>query len=118
MTASPEDSIILESIEFTMDEANAHLDRFRDHMIPFMPFLVLPPSLSAQDLNKERPFLLKTILAVASRDFHRQFAIKKWLLKHLADKMVVNGERNLDLLLGILTYIGWFVFHSIYSCVQ
>lgn len=106
------DPIIAENIEFSADEANGLLNRFRDHMAPFLPFLVVPPTLSAEDLNRNRPFLLKSILAVASRVPSQRLAIGKWLVMQLSTRMAVNGERSLDLLLGVLTYTGWFVYVS------
>ena len=96
-----------ESLDFTFDEANILLDEWRDHMAPFFPFIIVPPSLSAKDLQRDRPYLLKSILAVASRDCIQQLALGKWLVRQLAERVAVNGERNLDLLLGLLTYTGW-----------
>lgn len=95
------------SLDFTFDEANLLLNQWRDQMAPFFPFIIVPPSLSAKDLQRDRPYLLKSILAVASRDCAQQFALGKWLVRQLAERMVVSGERNLDLLLGLLTYTGW-----------
>lgn len=105
---------IPESIDFTSEQANILLNRFRDQISPFFPFIVIPPSLSAQDLHRDRPFLLKSILAVASRVPSEQLALGKWLVRQLADRIAVNGERNLDLLLGVLTYTGWCVDLSIF----
>jgi hypothetical protein len=109
ITVCSPDSSMSEGIEFTIDQANVLLNRFRDHLAPFCPFIVVPPSISAQDLNRDRPFLLKSILAVASCVSSQQVPLGKWLIKQLADRMAVNGERNLDLLLGVLTYTGWII---------
>jgi hypothetical protein len=102
----------LEIPEFTSGEANGLLIRFREEMASFLPFLVIPPSLSAEDLNRERPFLLKAIFALASRVPSQRLALGKWLVTQLSNRMAVNGERNLDLLLGVLAYTGWFVTHK------
>jgi hypothetical protein len=78
-------------------------------MASFCPFIVISPSLSAQNLQRDRPYLLKAILAVSTRDAGQQLAIGRWLVRSLTERMVINGERNLDLLLGVLTFTGWFV---------
>ena len=109
ITVETPDPTFPEIMEFTSDEANGLLDRFRDNMASFLPFLVVPSSVSAEDLNHDRPFLLKAILAIASRIPSQRLAIGKWLVAHLANRMAVNGERNMDLLLGVVAYTGWFV---------
>lgn len=98
---------IPDRVDFTSDQANILLCRWREHMAPFFPFIVVSPSISAQDLQRDRPFLLKSILAVASHNPGQQLALGKWLVRQLVERMAINGERNLDLLLGLLTYTGW-----------
>jgi hypothetical protein len=102
-------------VEFTPDQANVLLNKFRDQKAPFFPFVVVPSSLSAQDLQRDRPFLLKSILAVTSPIPEHPLVLGKWLIRQLTERMAINGERNLDLLLGVLTYTGWFVKQSIFE---
>ena len=108
------DSIVSKNIEITDEEADVLLTRFRTQMACFLPFLVIPPSLSAKDLKRDRPFLLKAICSVAGHTPNYRLALGKWLVEHLAERMAVSMERNLDLLLGALTHVGWFVaFHTV-----
>jgi hypothetical protein len=91
------------------EEANSILSIFRNEMCPAFPFIVIHKSTSAQDLRRDRPFLSLSILAVASRNGVQQMELGKLVMKQLAERMFVNGERNMDLLLGVLTYAGWCV---------
>ena len=106
--------VIPDTVTFTCDEANLLLNRWRDQVAPLFPFIIVPPSHSAQDLQRDRPFLLRAILCVASHDCCQQLAVGKWIVSQLAERVVVNGERNLDLFLGLLTYSGWFVNQYLY----
>lgn len=78
-------------------------------MAPLVPFVIVPPSTTAEDLQRERPFLLKSILAVTSRKPRQQLTLATSLVRQLAERVAVNGERNLDLLLGVLILTGWYV---------
>ena len=89
------------------DEAEVLLNRFRQ-MIPYFPFMVLPTSTSARDLIRDRPFLYHCIMAASCRIPARQIAFGEEMMQYLGEQMLVKGEKSLDLLLGILTYVGWF----------
>jgi hypothetical protein len=92
----------------TADQAEVLLDRFRQ-MTPCFPFVYLPPSMSAKELVRDRPFLYHCIVAVTCESPRRQIAFGDEMMQYLGDRMLVKGEKSLDLLLGILTYTGWFV---------
>lgn len=89
-------------------EANELLNFFRDQMAPQFPFIVIPQSVSAEQLHAERPFLYLAILAISSHDCAQQRGLGSLVMKQLAERMFVNYERSLDLLLGVLTYIAWY----------
>jgi hypothetical protein len=82
---------------------------FRDDMLNSFPLMHLPPQLTAQQLSQDRPFLLRSILSVASRcDNHRQ-ELGQELMAELGQKMLVKNEGDVDMLLGILVYSTWSV---------
>ena len=111
-TPDPGDS---EDVEMASIQANALLNQWRDIMSSFFPFVIIPPLTTAEDIQRERPFLLKSILAVASRNPKQQILLGISLVRELASRVAVNGERNLDLLLGVLTYTGWYASLSLPS---
>lgn len=88
--------------------AEVLLNRFRQ-MILYFPFMVLAASTSARDLFQHRPFLYHCIMAVSCRSPSQQIAFGNEMMRYLGEHMLVKGENSLDLLLGILTYAGWFV---------
>lgn len=103
-----------ENFDRTLDKAGTPailLQRFRDEMSPCFPFILLPPSLNADQLRQERPFLFSCIMAVSCHDTALQVQLGKHVIKQFAERMTVNCERSLDLLFGILIYAGWCNHH-------
>jgi hypothetical protein len=105
------DQIASNSFMPTFFEGDTLLDIFRDQLTPQFPFIVLPDSVSANNLYNERPFFYLCIVAVTSRDTVQQQGLGKLVMKQLATRVFEKSERNLDLLLGALTYTAWFVHH-------
>jgi hypothetical protein len=85
------------------------LNRFRQ-MLPYFPFMVLPASASAQELLQERPFLYHCIMTVSSWSPTQQAAFGEEMMKYLGEQMLVEGNKSIDLLLGIFTYAGWCIY--------
>ncbi|KAJ0419772.1 hypothetical protein BJY00DRAFT_150533 [Aspergillus carlsbadensis] len=80
---------------------------FRDHMLRFCPFIYLPPTVSAQYLQTERPFLWQAICAVTTRSFGEKRIRAHQFKTILAQATVVENRSSIDLLLGVLTYAAW-----------
>ncbi|KAL3460100.1 hypothetical protein BJX64DRAFT_263698 [Aspergillus heterothallicus] len=80
---------------------------FRDHMLRFCPFIYLPPTVSAQYLQTERPFLWQAIGAVTTRSFTEKRMRAHQFKTTLAQATVVENRSSIDLLLGVLTYAAW-----------
>ncbi|SPQ19115.1 0ac4db94-26a7-4e22-a804-f89098a3b643 [Thermothielavioides terrestris] len=53
------------------------------------------------------PFLWLAIMAVASRSVKARNALSLQTRRIMIERVVAAGERNLDLLLGILTFVNW-----------
>lgn len=74
------------------------------------PFVVIPANMSLETLRRERPFLLLAILAFTTDHNARlQNRLKLELREVLSRRMVVDGEKSLDLLQGLMVYITWYV---------
>jgi hypothetical protein len=91
----------------TWEGADGLLNRFRDEIYSCFPFVLIPESVTAEELQRDRPFLYFCVLAVSSRNPNQQSELGKSIMKQLAEKMFINGERSIDLLLGVLTYSAW-----------
>lgn len=90
------------------DEAEDYLKTFRSQHARFFPFLYIPPDLTAAQLRNQRPYLWLSILTTGSYSVRRQQHLGDIFRREIAEAMVVRSEKSIDLLLGLLTFIGWF----------
>ncbi|KAI7973479.1 hypothetical protein EIK77_004085 [Talaromyces pinophilus] len=91
------------------------LDIFRRDMAHQVPFISVPVQMSAPALSRERPFLYRAIMTVASyHDSVHQLQMGQELVRYIMEHLVVLGEKSLDLLQGLLVYINWYnsLFHA------
>ncbi|KAI0205086.1 hypothetical protein F4808DRAFT_272778 [Astrocystis sublimbata] len=93
-------------------EAEDLLQFFRQHHLPFFPFMYMPPSTTAAELQRDRPFTWLNIKAICCKSPVRQFHLSQQIRDELAHKSMVSCERDIDLLLGTLVLLGWSMFHS------
>ena len=96
-------------------EAEECLTSFRTHKSKYFPFVYIPPATTAHQLRQERPFLWLCIMTVASRSISQQQVLGSKVQNTLAQEMILKSEQKIDLLLGLLAYIGWYdsLDHSI-----
>lgn len=78
-------------------------------MVRLFPFVVLPSNATPWQLSAARPCLFLAILTIASigepalqRDLEARFR------EYIASHVIVEGEKSLDLLQGLLVYLGWY----------
>lgn len=69
--------------------------------------MVVSPSETPASLRRDRPILWQCIVAVSTKSLSRRQALGLHLRSLFAEKLVVQHERSLDLLLGLLAYMGW-----------
>ena len=101
-------SLLRDTIEPSPLEAEQCLTIFRIHKSEYFPFVHIPPTTTANQLRQERPFLWLCVMMVASRSTSQQQVLGNKVRDKLAQEMVIKSEQNIDLLLGILAYIGWY----------
>lgn len=105
-------------IDITPDEAEGLLHRYRELLSPGMPFVVLPDDATTQSLQEQKPVLLRAITTVALfHDLPRQQSLVKDLIREIGERLLVKGEKSLDILQGIIVLVGWFHIH-IFWCQQ
>lgn len=97
------------------DDANVQLRFFASRMLQYFPFMEMPPYSNSLDFRIEHPFLFLCIIAVASKSTEQQVALGKEIRWIVGRKMIVDGERTLDLLQGLLVYSGRSVAISLSS---
>lgn len=74
----------------------------------YFPFVSIPENTSAEKLCQKWPFLLLSILVVSSVDEPLlQKSLDERFRKVLATRVVMQGEKSLDYLHGLLVYLAW-----------
>lgn len=73
----------------------------------YFPFFFLPPDITADQLRHEKPLLTSAIQVVRNKAFAQQSELSKTLRSTIAYQIMVDGERNIDLLLSLLACVTW-----------
>jgi hypothetical protein len=93
----------------TYEKAESLLRIYGTHA-PNFPFIVFSSNVPLDILRRERPFLLLSILTLASNsNLQLQDRLESELRETLGRKVIFNGEKSLDLLQGLLIYLAWLV---------
>lgn len=106
-------------------QADTLLGKFRAFKLPQFPFVVVPPTAHAFQFHAEYPFLLLTIMAACSEDnVSLQKSLDHEIKQQISVRVVMNDERNMDLLLGLLVHTAWYQYRyetihtQMYLCLQ
>lgn len=79
----------------------------------YFPFISITENTSAEKLCQKWPFLLLSILVISSADEPiLQKSLDERFRKVLATRVVMQGEKSLDYLHGLLVYLAWSVIPS------
>jgi hypothetical protein len=91
----------------TVEKACSFLATFRE-MSSYFPFVILPAEATVQSMFLEQPFLLLAVLAASSSAEKKlQHVLEEELRSTLSSRVVLEGEKSLDLLQGLLVYLAW-----------
>ncbi|KIW33082.1 uncharacterized protein PV07_04577 [Cladophialophora immunda] len=86
---------------------------FRTQMNIHFPFVVIPPHTTAVALREEKPFLFRTCITAAAQadpSLLRQLADE--LMRYIGERMLMKGEKSLDLLQGLLVFSSWYQYYN------
>jgi hypothetical protein len=89
------------------NQPDERLNFFRSRMLPSFPFLNLTPDMTSWYLRQNRPFLLQAIHTVTTFSTQERFVQSEELKRLLFTSALIKVESNIDLLLGLLTYLAW-----------
>ncbi|KAL3477188.1 hypothetical protein BJX99DRAFT_226520 [Aspergillus californicus] len=93
----------------TPESDDALLSIYRTRLSPQFPFVVIPNGLTASELHRSRPFLARAIRMVASlRNRRSMWNQSRLLLRHISDAVFMRSDRSLDLLQGIIVFLGFY----------
>jgi len=88
------------------------LSIYKNQLSSRFPFVIIPPSTTARQLQATRPLLMKVIRMVASvRHLRLIRGQSRAVMDHISQAMLVRSERSLDLLQGILVFLGSYHYH-------
>ncbi|KAI5467458.1 hypothetical protein BGZ63DRAFT_346309 [Mariannaea sp. PMI_226] len=94
------------------DSDDVLLSVYRNELQSLHPFVIIPPNVTAAKLKSTRPFTMSAIRMVTSfRSLRSMRAQMYYLMRHIADYMLIRSERSLDLLMGILVISAWYQYH-------
>jgi hypothetical protein len=83
--------------------------RYFQSKAPHFPFILVPPKMGLDAFRRERPFFLLSILSFAAHHNEKlQLRLELELRESLSKRVIVNCEKSLDLLQGVLVYLGWY----------
>ena len=98
-----------DSSKLSHEEADDALLLFRSHMLAHYPIITIVRGVNASGLRAQSPFLWLCIMAVSLKSSLKQRSLGLEIRRTMAHRLIVEGERNIDLLQGLLVYSGWFV---------
>ncbi|KAI1141952.1 hypothetical protein F5Y05DRAFT_369263 [Hypoxylon sp. FL0543] len=93
--------------EPSTSEAEELVKKFREESIGFFPFLYIPPHVTSHQLREMYPFLWLNIVCTKLSSAKRRYALGDQIRSMVIQKVVIDREKSLDLLLGLLTFVGW-----------
>ncbi|KAL3424957.1 zn 2cys6 transcription factor [Phlyctema vagabunda] len=103
---------VIKQRKVTLKEASVLLDSFRTRAV-FFPFVVVPSDATVQSLARTSPFLLLAILTSSDiKDPYLHHQLDHEFRQVLSMKVIVEGQKSLDYLMGLLVYTAWYPFHS------
>ncbi|CAH0057814.1 unnamed protein product [Clonostachys solani] len=95
-----------------LESDEALLAIYRSQLSARFPFVILPSSSTPRQMLVERPFLFKVVRMVASvRSLSSMRGQSRSVLRHVSEAMLLRSERSLDLLQGILVFLGFYHYH-------
>ncbi|KAF1943010.1 hypothetical protein EJ02DRAFT_374500, partial [Clathrospora elynae] len=95
-----------------LQETEVLFQRYQRLMAPYMPFVVIPIGTETSRLTKIKPFLMQVITTITLfHDTAIQQVMAKDLMRQVSERMLINGEKSMDLLQGLLVFLNWYNPH-------
>lgn len=94
-------------LDLNPDECEECLTHFREFKLKYFPFVHIPSEMTAAELREVRPFLWLCIMSISTKSTARQKALAHEIRKTVAQVMLLESEKSIDLLVGLLIFLGW-----------
>ncbi len=93
-------------LEPSPQQAEEALAKFRT-WLPNFPFVHMPPAMTAAALRTERPFLWLCIMTFSVSSYQQHQYLRERVRREISERIIIYHERTMDLLLGLVAYLGW-----------
>lgn len=105
---SPTANVLRPRFGLWPQEADDLLAKFRT-WLPNLPFMYIPPFMTAVTFRAERPFLWLCITSFICSTGSQTEYLRDRVRNEISERIIMNHERSMDLLLGLVAYLGWYV---------
>ncbi|KAI1437618.1 hypothetical protein GGR50DRAFT_692135 [Xylaria sp. CBS 124048] len=93
----------------TAYQSSELFERYCVHMAPHLPAVIFPVGTTCEHIRRAKPTLFLAIMSVASSEtpFTQRLLVKE-LMEIFAQKIIVRGEKSLELVQSILVSVIWY----------
>ena len=93
-----------------MDTAGKAFHRYINDMAPSLPVVVFPSGMTVHHVRRTKPAVFHAITAAAIGPIQPSLQVGLYndLYKRLAERIVVNGEKNLELVQALIVSYIWY----------
>ena len=95
----------------TPEEVEKCLLRYRSIYPVYFPFVVVSNDWTLQSMMRHSPTLLLAILTTMCNSTNMQKTLDSGFREVVSERVLVRGEKSLDILQGLLVYLAWHPFH-------
>ncbi|KAI6778277.1 putative zn 2cys6 transcription factor protein [Emericellopsis cladophorae] len=96
------------SRDMNTDEDDARCLRlFRENYLPSFPYFHVAERTTPADLQREYPFLWRVMQATCASSTGEQMRLERELRQETARALLIDLERDMDHLLGLIGYVSW-----------
>lgn len=92
-------------------ETEVRLATFRAKNLQWAPFIYMPAEETSATLIRNRPMLWLSIMVTCALEDADGRRLDSLFRKAIAERMIVQSQKSIDLLLGILVYLTWYHHH-------
>ncbi|KAH6700096.1 hypothetical protein EV126DRAFT_340993 [Verticillium dahliae] len=93
----------------SLEQAAALFARYNDKLVGHLPAVLFPPSMTVGELRTTKPVLFLAVLAAASSETSAlQRQLVRETMQVLAEKVVITGEKSLELVQALQLTTIWY----------
>ncbi|KAF2276867.1 uncharacterized protein EI97DRAFT_442230 [Westerdykella ornata] len=81
---------------------------FQTHHLSYYPCIYISPHTTVEQFQQDKPFTWLNMRAVLETSLSKQDELGQEIRETIAKRIVMEGERSVDLLLGLLIHISWY----------